>query len=293
MRELYSVTYEDPCEEYLYPPEANEEASPDEAQVEGAGAYKLPIYCKTCKSSDLISRAFLGDKVLNGSVICVIAIVSETELALHREEGSDDDPTDNTLIYSSLNDDKLLIPKFYNYDPKDNEYFRHLQNSQYFRQSYLPSNKNSTLAVNAPDLATFASNLKEAGGVFNPGEYLSAAGAVLVEQILVPHLLTYSGIKFISHVSEQFGLRYEEQVTADRACGSTNLEVLEGKSDTEIKELITIQNKGWGCNSCPVEEIYFSALTIVGKNSLPGTSELIIEGTYLQRMCLNDSNPVF
>ena len=135
--------------------------------------------------------------------------------------------------------------------------------------------------MDALDLATFATNLKEAGGVFNPGEYSSAAGAVQVEQILVPHLLTYSGIKGISHTSEQFGLRYEEQVTADRACGSTNLEVLEGKSDTEIKELITIQNKGWGCNSCPVGESYFSALTIVGKNSLPGYTELIIEDTYL------------
>lgn len=145
----------------------------------------------------------------------------------------------------------------------------------------MPSEINSTLAVEAPNLETLASNLQELGGVFNPEEYSSAAGAVQTQQILVPSLLTYQSIKSVSHLDGQQGRRFEEQVTTDKACGSINLDVLEGKSDTEIKELTTIWNKGWGCNSCPIEESFFSALTIVGKNSLPDLSELIEEGNFL------------
>lgn len=44
----------------------------------------------------------------------------------------------------------------------------------------------------------------------------------------------------MSHLNEQNGLLNKDEVTTDKACGSVNLEVFEGKSDVEIKELTTI-----------------------------------------------------
>ena len=56
----------------------------------------------------------------------MIVIASEDQLAVQNEEPFHSDLTDTTLIYSSLNDDKLLIPRFYNFDPNNNEFFKHL-----------------------------------------------------------------------------------------------------------------------------------------------------------------------
>ena len=69
----------------------------------------------------------------------------------------------------------------------------------------------------------------------------------------------------------------------DTACGSIDKKSMETKSLLEIKELESIQNKGWGCNSCPSEENYFSTLSIIGQKSLPDNQELMQDGTYLLR----------
>jgi hypothetical protein len=82
------------------------------------------------------------------------------------------------------------------------------------------------------------------------------------------------------------GLNEDFTYLMDTACGSIDESSMDSKSLLDIKELESIQNKGWGCNSCPSEENYFSTLSIIGQKSLPDNQELfelMQDGTYLLR----------
>jgi hypothetical protein len=49
------------------------------------------------------------------------------------------------------------------------------------------------------------------------------------------------------------GLNEDFTYLMDTACGSIDESSMDSKSLLDIKELESIQNKGWGCNSCPSE----------------------------------------
>ena len=57
VKDMYSITDADPCEQYLYEPEPSSETT----LQQGAESFELPIYCKACKNPDLVSLAYLGD----------------------------------------------------------------------------------------------------------------------------------------------------------------------------------------------------------------------------------------
>ena len=117
------MTKEDPCEEYIYPTVIvpNTDSSLSSAEQEAAATLQEPIFCKTCKNSTLIKKAYFGENFMSGSLICVFIQGSEEELQTFYENFNDDLSVLTQIDYP-LNKNKFFIPEFYNQTIEENEF---------------------------------------------------------------------------------------------------------------------------------------------------------------------------